>query len=264
MLNGLDCTRITSVRANTRTCSTTRRRMRRHRRRADARRRPPKILRRRRHARGAHRHPAGDTILRIDGKSTDGMSLKDVVDRLRGAGGHARSHHDRAQEHAADRGQPDARVIHVGSVKPALNPNGIGYVRITNFAETTQHEVATAKMATSGGARPARRPGARPAQRSRRFARPGRRRLRPFPRWRHGVSIRGREPTTTRCSPAQPSGDRLNGVPIVVLINGASASASEIVAGALQDRRRASGRHAKLGKGSVQTIIPLDGHGALR
>src|SRR4029077_10353664 len=59
--------------------------------------------------------------------------------------------------------------------------------------------------------------------------------------------------------------DLVRGTPMVVLINGASASASEIVAGALQDNRRATilGTHT-FGKGSVQSIIPIESYGALR
>jgi carboxyl-terminal processing protease len=79
------------------------------------------------------------------------------------------------------------------------------------------------------------------------------------------AAMRGRDKEDDQAFDAPAKGDLLPGIPIVVLVNGFSASAAELVAGALQDRHRATILGTRtFGKGSVQALIPLKGHGALR
>ena len=209
---------------------------------------------------------AGDIILRIDGQVTDGMSLKNVVDALRGpADTKVKVTIARKSKEPFDITLTRA-VIRVDSVKSISEPNGIGYARITSFAETTQRELVRAidDLQTKAGGKLKgfvldlrNNPGGLLDQAVRVAG--------DFLDGGSTVSTRGRSPDDTRVFPAPANGDRLRGVPVVVLINGASASAAEIVAGALQDRKRAEVLGTQsFGKGSVQTIIPLDGHGALR
>jgi carboxyl-terminal processing protease len=208
----------------------------------------------------------GDIIVRINGKLTDGMSLKDVVDQLRGQPGTAVTISiARGTQKAFDVTLVRA-IIHVASVKSHVEPGRIGYLRITTFAEKTQQETVDAidQLTRAAGGKLEglvldlrNDPGGlldEAIDVAGDFLDGG-----------VVVSTRGRDAEEDRVSDAPPDGDRLRGVPIVVLINGASASASEIVAGALQDRHRAIliGTRS-FGKGSVQTIVPLDGHGALR
>jgi carboxyl-terminal processing protease len=208
----------------------------------------------------------GDVIVKIEGKITDGLSLKDVVDALRGAAGTkvqlTIARHD---ENPFDVTLTRA-VIHVASVKWKLEPRRVGYARITTFAEKTQQELTGAidtMRQQAGGHLDGfvldlrNDPGGlldEAVQVGGDFLDGG-----------VVVSTRGRAEDDNHIYRAPADGDRLKGVPVVVLINGASASASEIVAGALQDRHRATLLGTKsFGKGSVQTIIPLDGRGALR
>jgi len=209
---------------------------------------------------------AGDVILRIDGEVTDGMSLKDVVGALRGpADTTVKITIARKNEAPFDVTLTRA-IIKVDSVKSQLEVNNVGYARISTFTETTQREMGKAiddlKAKSSGHLQGfvldlRNDPGGLLDQAVHVAG--------DFLDGGTTVSIRGRSADDNHIFPAPQGGDRLKGVPMVVLINGASASAAEIVAGALQDRQRALVLGTQsFGKGSVQTIIPLDGHGALR
>jgi len=156
-------------------------------------------------------------------------------------------------------------VIRIQSVRSHLEGDNIGYVRITSFNEQTdvglnnamKNLKATANNKLIGVVLDLRNnPGGLLDQAvavSDAFLDKG-----------EIVSTRGRRSDDAQRYNARP-GDIAAGLPVAVLINGGSASASEIVAGALQDHHRAILIGTKsFGKGSVQTIIPLAGHGAMR
>jgi carboxyl-terminal processing protease len=209
----------------------------------------------------------GDLIVAIDGRSTHGIDLQKIVRILRGnPGTPVKLTISRGAQPPFDVSITRA-IIEVPSVKSAMQANNIGYVRITEFGSETTRDFRKAidKLKQDAGGGKLRGlvldlrndPGGllnAAVEISGSFLDGG-----------TVVSIRGRQRTEDRSFTAPPKGDLLPGVPVVVLINGASASASEIVAGALQDRRRATVLGTpSFGKGSVQSVIPLEGHGALR
>jgi carboxyl-terminal processing protease len=208
----------------------------------------------------------GDRIVKADGQAIVGMDIGEVVQRLRGsAGTPVVLTIARANRPIFDLSITRA-IIHVDSVKSALKPGGIGYIRISTFDETTPAELRTALSRLRQGAGghfaglvlDLRNDAGGLLDASVEVAGD-------FLDSGTVVSTRGRESSENRIYDASPNGDLIRGTPLVVLINGASASASEIVAGALQDNKRATilGTHS-FGKGSVQSIIPIEGYGALR
>jgi carboxyl-terminal processing protease len=208
----------------------------------------------------------GDRIVKADGQPTVGMDLSDVVRRLRGKPG-SPVVLTVARANRAPFEVPITRaVIHVESVKSALQPGHIGYLRISTFDENTADEVraAIARLRQQAGGRFAgfvldlRNDAGGLLDSAVDIAGD-------FLNSGSVVSTRGREADENRVYDAPPNGDLIPRTPMVVLINGASASAAEIVAGALQDHHRATLMGTRsFGKGSVQSILPLEGHGALR
>jgi carboxyl-terminal processing protease len=207
----------------------------------------------------------GDRIVRIDGKPTDGMSLGDVVSVLRGpVGTTVTIAIERGDKPPFDVSLTRA-IIHVTTVKSKLQAGKIGYVRISAFSETTQRELVTALKALereAGGKFAGfvldlrEDPG---GELDAAVAVAG-----DFLEGGTVVSTRNRA-GKVRDYDAPGGGPWLPAdVPMVVLIDGASASAAEIVAGALQDHQRAQVMGApSFGKGSVQTVMPLDTGGAM-
>jgi carboxyl-terminal processing protease len=209
---------------------------------------------------------AGDYISQIDGTDVRGLTLTDAVDKMRGEVNTPieltliRQGADKPIKLTIVRD-----VVKVKAVKYRVE-NDVGYVRVISFTEQTfddlqkaikdiQSKVPEDKL--KGLVLDLRlNPGGLLDQAvavSDAFLDKG-----------EVVSTRGRDPQDITRFDARP-GDLINGKPLIVLINGGSASASEIVAGALQDHRRGTVLGTRsFGKGSVQTIIPLGENGALR
>jgi carboxyl-terminal processing protease len=204
---------------------------------------------------------AGDQIIRIDGESTKGMTLMEMVRKLRGEKGSTVTlviHRQGEQELKPFTLIRD--VIPLNSVKSMFLEEGMFYLRITNFQETTTGDVhkeldkALKKGTINGLVLDLRNnPGGLLEQAVRIsdiFL-------------DHGVivSTRSRRPEQDMVFEAHPGGrSKEFSFPMVVLVNSGSASAAEIVAGALQDHDRAIiiGTET-FGKGSVQTVIPMPG-----
>jgi carboxyl-terminal processing protease len=208
---------------------------------------------------------ANDLITKIDGADIQGLTLNEAVDKMRGGVNTPITLTIQRKDQAAFDVKLVRDRIRVQSVKSNVENEDIGYVRISSFTEQTQEglEKAFASMKKTMGANAKgyiidlrNNPGGLLDQAisvSDSFLDKG-----------EVVSTRGRHAEETQRFSAQ-KGDISDGKTVVILINGGSASASEIVAGALQDHKRATiiGTRS-FGKGSVQTIIPLGSQGALR
>ncbi|HTW54783.1 MAG TPA: S41 family peptidase [Stellaceae bacterium] len=207
----------------------------------------------------------GDLIIQLDGAPVQGMTLPEAVEKMRGPiNSDITLRIRRAGKDPFDVKLTRA-TIKIQSVRSHLEGDNIGYIRITSFNEQTDVglENAMKNLKQQAGNKLAgivldlrNNPGGLLDQAvavSDAFLDKG-----------EIVSTRGRRADDAQRYNAHP-GDITGGLPMVVLINSGSASASEIVAGALKDHHRAILMGTRsFGKGSVQTIIPLPGHGAMR
>ncbi len=206
----------------------------------------------------------GDLIVEIDGQQVQGLTLQDAVEHMRGpVNSQIKLTIRRGTQQPFTVTLQRARIT-IQSVRSSTEGD-LGYIRITSFTEQTDSGLrnAISKIKDKLGNKLKgvvldlrNNPGGLLDQAIAvcdDFIDKG-----------EIVSTRGRRAEDAQRYNAKP-GDLLSGLPIVVLINGGSASASEIVAGALQDHHRAILMGTRsFGKGSVQTIIPLGGQGALR
>jgi carboxyl-terminal processing protease len=207
----------------------------------------------------------GDLITHLDGEPVQGMTLPEAVEKMRGPINSDITLTIRREGKDPFDVKLTRATIKIQSVRSHIEGDNIGYVRITSFNEQTDvglnNAMKTLKQQANNKLAGVildlrNNPGGLLDQAvavSDAFLERG-----------EIVSTRGRRPEDAQRYNARP-GDVASGLPMVVLINGGSASASEIVAGALQDHHRAILMGTRsFGKGSVQTIIPLPGHGAMR
>ena len=207
---------------------------------------------------------AGDFITHLDGESVLGLTLSDAVDKMRGRVGSDIDLTIRREGKDAFDVTVTRDVVRIRSVRSRVEGKA-GYIRVTTFNEQTMEGVESSMASLKaelgddiiGVVLDLRRnPGGlldQAVKVSDAFLDRG-----------EIVSARGREVDDFQRFNAK-KGDLAEGLPMVVLINGGSASASEIVAGALQDHSRAVIMGTtSFGKGSVQTIMPIGNHGALR
>ena len=213
----------------------------------------------------AHLEP-GDLIVGIGGQSTQGMDSVKVINAIRGKPGSSVTLMISRGDKAPFSVTLQRDTIRAPSVTFQLEPEGFGYVRISQFMDDTpknfKDAIETLKRRAGGQLKGLvldlrNDPGGLLLSA---VAVAG-----DFLQGRAVVTIRGRRSSDTQMLKSEARSDLLTGMPIVVLINAASASASEIVAGALQDHHRATVMGTQsYGKGSVQTVIPLKGRGALQ
>ncbi len=206
---------------------------------------------------------AGDVIIKVDGESTKDLMLWEAVKKMRGPKGES------VLVTVMREGVKDPidfklvrDIIPIESVRYIALQPGYGYIRVTNFQDNTTQDLKAALNALESANPPMKglvldlrdNPGGllnQAIEMSDLFLDKG-----------DIVSIKGRQEKHTKVFTAQPDSKKRN-YPIVTLINGGSASASEIVAGALQDHKRSVILGTtSFGKGSVQTVEPLrDGYG---
>lgn len=207
---------------------------------------------------------AGDKIVKVEGESTQDMSLMEAVKKIRGPEGSKvkltiiREGVDKPLEFSITRG-----VIPLKSVRHYFLTPEIGYIRISNFQSNTAKDLSSALEALEKGGTLKglvidlrNNPGGLLSQAievSEQFLDSG-----------VIVSTKGRESSHNIKATAHKN-EKERRYPIIVLVNGGSASAAEIVAGALQDNKKAIILGTRtFGKGSVQSILPLSDGSGLR